>query len=325
MPRRQIRETSKAEQRIGEAMSLLGALGMPRAQLNERSALALLALLGLQQATPWSEATAPTLGITPMMQFFEQHYGLRYAPNTRETVRRQTIHQFVDAGLVVQNPDRPDRPINSGKTVYQLAPGALALLRGYGLPDWPRQLAAYLASRETLRARYAQERFSVRRALEVAPGTIITLSAGGQNVLVEQIIQEFAPRFTPGGAIIYIGDADEKFAYFDREAFTALGVAIDPHGKMPDVIVHHREKGWLVLIEAVTSHGPINPKRKGELQQIFAASAIGLVFVTAFLTRRAMARYLSELSWETEVWVAESPSHLVHFDGERFLGPYAEP
>jgi hypothetical protein len=35
-----------------------------------------------------------------------------------------------------------------------------------------------------------------------------------------------------------------------------------------------------------------------------------------------MSRYLGEIAWETEVWVADAPSHLIHFNGERFLGPY---
>lgn len=91
---------------------------------------------------------------------------------------------------------------------------------------------------------------------------------------------------------------------------------------MPDVIVFHREKGWLVLIEAVTSHGPIDPKRRRELESLFAGSKIGTVYVTAFLSRKAMMKYLGQIAWETEVWVAESPSHLIHFNGERFLGPY---
>ena len=91
---------------------------------------------------------------------------------------------------------------------------------------------------------------------------------------------------------------------------------------MPDVVVHHVEKNWLVLIEAVTSHGPVNPKRRQELKELFSGSKIGLVFVTAFLERKAMIKYLNDISWETEVWLAESPTHLIHFNGERFLGPY---
>jgi len=155
-------------------------------------------------------------------------------------------------------------------------------------------------------------------------GQAITLSPGGQNLIVEKVISEFCEFFTPGGRVIYVGDTDEKFAFFDKELLGSIGVDLEPHGKIPDVIVFHEEKNWLVLIEAVTSHGPVGPKRMSELKRLFADSTAGLVFVTAFLDRRTMARYLGDISWETEVWVAEAPGHLIHFNGERFLGPYTD-
>jgi adenine-specific DNA-methyltransferase len=312
----------RAKRRIGEARAVLKELGFPRAQQNERSALTLLALLDLKPETPWADSGSPLRGITQMMDFFAEHYGKRYAPNSRETVRRFTVHQFLDAGIVVANPDEPERPINSGKTVYQIEAGALGLLRKYGTDEWEAALAGFLSSVGTLREQYAQERRMNRIPVEVAPGQTITLSPGGQNVLVEKVIDEFCPRFTPGGRMLYVGDTDEKWAYFDREALEALGVTIDSHGKMPDIVVHHVGKNWLVLIEAVTSHGPVNPKRRRELQSLFGGSSAGLVFVTAFLDRKTMVKYLGDISWETEVWVADAPDHMIHFNGERFLGPY---
>ena len=310
------------KRRVDETLGILRDLGLPRAQQNERSALTLLALLNLQPTTPWAQALQPLVGIHAMLQFFDHHYGKTYAENSRETVRRQTVHQFLDAGLIVANPDEPTRAINSGKTVYQIDSSALELLRTYGSEQWEHSLRAYLASVETLKARYAQERAMVRIPVTIAPGKMLSLSPGGQNVLVEHIIHEFAPRYTPGGRVLYVGDTDTKFAYFDEEALTALGVIIETHGKMPDVIIHYTERDWLVLIEAVTSHGPINPKRHDELKTIFEGSSAGLVYVTTFLSRKAMTEYLDEISWETDVWVAEAPTHLIHFNGERFLGPY---
>lgn len=308
--------------RIAEARRMLKDLGLPAAQQNERSALTLLALLDLTPEMGWAEAQAPLRGITQLMGFFARHYGKTYAPNTRETVRRQTVHQLRDAGLVLENPDDPTRPTNSGKTVYQIEHGVLELLRTRGGEDWEANLRTYLASVETLQKRYRQDREMVRIPIRIDAERTITLSPGGQNILVEQIVKEFAPRYTPGGRLLYIGDADEKFAYYDADAFAALGVTVEAHGKMPDAVIHDTAKDWLVLVEAVTFHGPIDPKRSGELKRLFAGSRAGLVLVTAFLTRRAMVEYLFEISWETEVWVAESPDHLIHFNGERFLGPY---
>lgn len=312
----------QAKRKIDEALEVLKGLGVPRDQQNERSALTLLSLLDLKPDTPWANAAAPLMGITPMMEFFGKYYGKVYAPNTRETVRRQTIHQFLDAGIVTINPDEPERPTNSGKTVYQIEAGLLELLRTWGTTEWEKGIKTYLSSVGTLKRKYAQEREAKRIPVEVAPGKTISLSPGGQNILVDRIIDDFCSVFTPGGKTVYVGDTDDKFAYFDEALLTSLGVQIESHGKMPDVVVYYEKKNWLVLIEAVTSHGPVNPKRMSELKKLFKGCKAGLVFVTAFIDRQSMLKYLDEISWETEVWVAESPTHLIHFNGERFLGPY---
>jgi adenine-specific DNA-methyltransferase len=307
--------------RIDEALQILIELGLPRAQLNERSALTLLALLDLKPTVTWKGAASPLMGITPMMEFMAQHYGKTYKPNTRETVRRQTVHQFLDAALIIANPDAPERPVNSPKTVYQIEESALELLRTYGTAEWEKSLGTYLASVETLKQRYAQER-ELSRIPIVIEGNLKTLSPGGHNILIEKVIKDFAERFTPGGKLIYVGDTDEKFAHFNEVALKDLGVTIDFYGKMPDVIIHHLKNDWLVLIEAVTSHGPINPKRKKELEVIFADIKIPLVMVTTFLSRKAMVEYLAEIAWETDVWVAEDSTHLIHFNGEYLLQAY---
>ncbi len=257
-----------------------------------------------------------------MMEFLEEHYGKKYAPNTRETVRRQTVHQFLDAGIVNINPDDPRRPTNSPYAVYQIEAGVLKLLRSYGAPEWEKGLKTYLSSTETLKKKYAREREMRRIPVRIGKGKAISLSPGGQNVLIERIVADFCQYFVGGGKLVYVGDTDEKWAYFDEPLLRSLGVAIEPHGKMPDVVVYLERKNWLVLIEAVTSHGPVNPKRRGELKTLFGRGKAGLVFVTAFLDRQAMVRFLGDISWETEVWVADSPTHLIHFNGERFLGPY---
>jgi len=317
-------DKKKIERRIKEALMVLESLGFPWQQQNERSALTLLSLLDLKPDDAWENVRDPLMGITPMMDFFAKHYGKRYAPNTRETVRRQTVHQFLQASFVVPNPDKPSRPTNSPKAVYQIEPAALKLLREFGKPNWARHLREYLRTVETLKRLYARERDKRRIPVSLADGKKIRLSPGGQNILVKKIIDDFCSLFTPGAHVIYVGDTQTKWAYFEPDALKKLGVAIEEHGKMPDVVVHYTERNWLVLIEAVTSHGPVNPKRRQELKELFAGSKIGLVYVTAFLDRRTMMRYLDDISWETEVWIAESPTHLIHFNGERFLGPYED-
>ena len=256
------------------------------------------------------------------MEFALAQYGKKYAPNTRETFRRQTMHQFVEAGLALYNPDDPSRPVNSPKAVYQIEPAALTLIRKFGSDDWESSLAEYLATRDTLVKKYAQERMMAQVPVQVAPGKAINLSPGVHSVLIKAIVEEFGSRFVRNGILIYVGDTGDKWGYYDEKALARLGVTVDAHGKMPDVLLYDTERNWLLLIESVTSHGPVNGKRHSELVELFSTSKAGLVFVTAFPSRSIMTRYLNEIAWETEVWVADAPTHLIHFNGERYLGPH---
>ena len=148
------------------------------------------------------------------------------------------------------------------------------------------------------------------------------LSSGKHSQLIADIIKEFAPRFTPDARVIYLGDTGKKWGYFDKSTLKTLGVEVDAHGKMPDVVLYYKKKGWLILVEAVTSHGPVDAKRHNELAKLFSTAKPGLVYVTAFPDRSTMAKYLTEIGWETEVWVAEASTHMIHFNGDRFLGPH---
>jgi len=212
--------------------------------------------------------------------------------------------------------------VNSPKTVYQIEPAALTLLRTFGTRKWRKKLAAYLAERTTLVAKYAKEREQDRIPVEIVPGKGITLSPGEHSELIRVIIMDFAPRFAPGSVLVYVGDTGDKWGYFDAPLLANLGVNVDSHGKMPDVVLHFIKKNWLLLVESVTRHGPVDGKRHAELAKLFIGSKAGLVYVTAFPNRAIMGRYLAEIAWETEVWVADAPSHLIHFNGVRFLGPY---
>ncbi|MCK9224449.1 MAG: restriction endonuclease [Candidatus Muirbacterium halophilum] len=295
---------------------------MPTAQQNERSALCLLALLNLSPDKKWQESENPLIGITPIMDWVSKHYNKKYAPNTRETIRRYSMHQFVDAGIAIYNPDKLDRPINSPNTVYRIESNILNLLKTFSTNDWDYNLKDYLSKKETLIARYAMDRKQNKIDVRIAKGKEISLSPGSHNELIRDVIEEFGPRFAPGSILIYAGDTGDKWGYFDESILTKLGVNIDFHGKMPDVILYFKKKNWLLLIESVTSHGPVDGKRHAELSQLFSNSSAGIVYVTAFPNRSLMGRYIVEIAWETEVWVADSPSHLIHFNGNRFLGPY---
>ncbi len=318
------RKATSRERRLSETIGALTALQFGPKQRNETAAYTLLALLGLQPDVSWAEAQAPLCGITPVIDFIATAYGVRYAPNTRETIRDDAVKFFVEEGLLLRNPDDPKRPTNSGKTVYQIEPTALALLRKVGTLEWIPALRQYLVSRESLKHEIARKRALAREPVTLPDGSQVALSPGGQNPLIKAVIEQFCPAFAPGGVVLYIGDTENKFVHLEAAGLAALGVTLDSAAKIPDVIVHYTAKNWLLLIEAVTSAGPVDGKRRKELKDLFSGCKAGLVFVTAFESRRTMQSFVSHIAWESEVWIAEDPDHMIHFNGERFLGPYPD-
>lgn len=308
--------------KIEQAVLVLADLGLPKAQHNRVTALCLLALLNLKEDMQWSESESHLIGITPIMEFAKIHYKRSYAPNSRETFRRYAMHQLVDAGIALINPDEPKRPVNSPKNVYQIEESVLELLRTYNTRKWETSLKTYLKSAKTLAQKYANERDMQQIPVKLKNGMELKLSPGAHSLLIKAIVEDFASRFVPRGILVYTGDTGDKWGYFDEELLKKLDVKVDSHGKMPDVVLFYPEKNWLLLIEAVTSHGPVDGKRHQELAKLFSSSSAPLVYVTAFPSRSIMAPYLSEIAWETEVWCADAPSHLIHFNGVRFLGPY---
>ena len=310
--------------RLRDAMAILESLGFPVRQRNEVAANTLLALAGLGPRNKWGQAECPLMGITPIIEFIAAKHGVRYAPNTRETVRDEAVKHFVEYGLLLRNPDQPDRPVNSGKTVYQIEPQALILLRAYGAKEWPSLLANYLEGRSGILKELQRGRSLARIPVTLPGGIKLTLSPGGQNPLMRQIVHEFCSRFAPAGEVLYLGDAEDKFVHLATGALGELGVRLSSAAKIPDVMVYDKTRNWLLLIEAVTSAGPVDGKRRKELKALFAGCSAGLVFVTCFETRKAMQGFLSQIAWESEVWIADDPEHLIHFNGERYLGPYPD-
>ena len=312
----------KAKKRIAEAIDILGQFGLPSAQINERTAYCLLALLNVTPDKTWRNSESPLVGITPMMDFAREYYSKDYAPNTRETFRRFSMHQMVQAGIALYNPDKPDRPTNSPKAVYQISPAAIAVIKSYGGRKWTENLAAFKSTASTLAAQYAKERQMDMVQVKVRSGSQVTLSPGKHNELIRAIIEEMAPRFLPGATLVYIGDTGEKWGFFDKELAEQIGLSVEEHGKMPDVVLWLSDKKWLVLVESVTSHGPVDSKRRIELAELFASAKGDNVYISAFPDKRTFARFAPDVAWETETWVADNPTHMVHFNGDKFLGPY---
>ncbi|MGW7252669.1 BsuBI/PstI family type II restriction endonuclease [Streptomyces sp. NPDC054834] len=325
---------SEAQHRkVREAQQILKELGLPKAQQSTRTALVLLAMFGLEPEEPWPAVRSNTLGITECMDWMAVHYPLvkkgrtdptRYKPNSRESIRRKSVQQLIAAGVLVANSDMPDRTVNDQNNRYEPTAIALEALATFGTPQWEAGLQRFHDEYGILRERWDAERES-RRVSVALPGDEedITLSPGKHSELIRAVVESFRMEFTPGAAVVYLGDTGDKWIVKKDDYLRQLGITVDAHGKMPDVVLHYTDRDWLVLVEAVTSHGPMDGKRVDELKGLFKDAKPGLVLVTAFPDKATFRRFARDIAWETEVWIAENKTHMVHFNGERFLGPYS--
>lgn len=308
--------------KIQEAQRILQELGMPPAQQNEICALTLLALCNLSEIDSWDRITNQTITIHNMMGFMKQHYGRTYAENTREVVRRQVIHQFEQARLIDRNPDDPTRETNSPNYCYALTPEALSLLRQFGMPLWEAELTHFLEQHGALWEQYQRKHQSIALPLKLADGSQVYLTPGKHNELQIAIVEKFSPHFAPGATLLYLGDTANKLEIFERKRLKELGVPITAHDKLPDILLYLEKKNWLYLIEAVTSHGPVSHKRRHELENLLTECKAKRIYVSAFHDFTEFGRHKSQIAWETEVWIADAPDHMIHYNGERFFGGY---
>lgn len=315
------RETRITMGKIQDAQAILQALGLPAAQQNEISALTLLVLARLSEDDPWSVAQRESLRIHDILTEIAARYGREYAENTRETIRRQVIHQFEQAGIVWRNPDEPDLPTNSPRTHYALTDLALQTIRQFGTARWSEAVQMFLQERSPLLEVYRQQREQHLIPLRLSSGEEYHLTPGKHNQLQAAIIEQFGPRFAPGAEVLYLGDAANKTLILDEGTLRSLSVSIASHDKLPDIVLYDRERHWLFLIEAVTSHGPVSPKRVVELESVFQQSTASRVYVTVFPDFATFKSFIADIAWETEVWIAEIPDHMIHYNGDSFLGP----
>lgn len=319
----------KQEVKLQQAKEILKALGLPKQQYNDRSGWVFLALANIKPHDNWSIATAPLLPTVNIMDFIRTEYSKDYKPNSRETIRRQTLHQFEQARIADRNRDHPARATNSKDNNYSLNQPILDILHAYPNENWKELLQKFLDEVPTLQKQYQRIITKEKIPVKLPNGSEVTLSPGAHNQLHADIIHEFCPRFVgEGGKVLYIGDTASsrneggKLMVLDTKYLESLGVPPMSHDKLPDVVVYDDKREWLFLIEAVTSHGPVSLKRWLELEEALARCKVGRVYVTAFPHRSEFRKNAADIAWETEVWIADNPDHMIHFNGDRFLGPH---
>ena len=307
---------------VEEAQEILEALGMPPAQRNQMAGMTLIALCGMKPDAAWSTAERRRCTVTKgIMDHLKEHYGTEYAPNTRETFRRQVLHQFVQGGIVEYNPFEPNLPTNSPKAHYAVTEAVLDAVRRYGTEDWDSAADRFLHEHGALVERYAGDRDLAMIPVRVADGRAFRLSPGKHNEVQRAIVEQFAPRFAPGARLLYLGDTAKKDLFVDKAGLAELGIPITDHDKLPDVVLYDAQRNWLFLVEAVTSHGPVSPTRMFDLETMLTACPAGAVYVSAFPDFVEFRKHMRNIAWETEVWLCDTPDHMIHYDGERFLGP----
>ena len=304
------------DKKIEETREFLQIIGMPKAQQADICCYVILAMAGIKPDMSWSEATNEWIRIHDIIQFVNTFYGMSYAENSRETFRKQALHRFRTAALIEDN----GKATNSPNYRYRLTEETIKILRTMETPAWKESIKRILCYHEKLIDLYASKKKMTMMPVNIN-GESFKFSTGKHNELQKAIIEEFAPRFAPNSECLYVGDTIEKDLVKNVEKLKELGFEITLHDKMPDVVLYREDKNWIYFVESVTSVGPMDPKRILEITEMTKDVTAGKVFVTAFLDFKTYKRFAEELAWETEVWIAEMPEHMIHLNGDRFMGP----
>ena len=302
--------------KIDEVREFLKMLGMPKAQQADICCYVLLAMAGIKPDTLWKDAGNEWIRIHDIIQFANTYYGSTYAENSRETFRKQALHHFRNAALVEDN----GKATNSPNHRYRLTEETLQMVRTFQTSEWQKSVSRFLEYHEKLVDMYASKKKMTMMPVRIN-GADFQFSIGRHNELQKAIIQEFAPRFAPNSECLYVGDTIEKDLVKNVDKLKELGFEITLHDKMPDVVLYREDKDWIYFVESVTSVGPMDAKRILEITEMTKSVAAGKIFVTAFLDFKTYKRFSENLAWETEVWIAEMPEHMIHLNGDKFLGP----
>lgn len=302
--------------KLEEARRFLKAVGMPDKQQTDLCCYTLLAMADLKPGMTWTEATNEWIRIHDIIQFIREYYGVEYAENSRETFRKQGIHRFRSAALIEDN----GKATNSPNYRYRLTEETLSLMRRFLTQEWEDARDRFLSIHDTLIDIYSSKKKMTFMPVRIN-GAEFIFSPGKHNQLQKAIIEDFAPRFAPNSECLYVGDTIKKDLVKNVEKLRELGFEITLHDKMPDVVLYCEDKDWIYFIESVTSVGPMDMKRILELDELTRNVTSEKIYVTAFLDFKTYKKFASDLAWETEVWISELPEHMIHLDGDKFLGP----
>lgn len=326
---REFREKPQPLQRhILETLHILEAFGIPLSDLTgrrlERMAVVFLAVADVLPGAAWATAkdvlSGRSLKSRDIITLLNAHYSEAISSGSYDDIRRQDLLLLVQSGIVVQT--SPGAARNAPNRGYALDRSFAQLIRQHGQSGWAAAVSAHLSIVGSLADRLAASRDIPMMPVTLPGGGQLQLSPGEHNHLQRMIIEQFLPRFGRCAELLYLGDAANKSLHLEAARLRELRFFDLDHGELPDVVAYSSQENWLYLIEAVHSFGPITPIRKVKLENAAKGCTAELVFVTAFQDRATFRKYVAELAWEQEVWLADEPDHLVHFNGDKFMGPH---
>lgn len=316
---------------INEALLILSKLGIPFDGLSnrrlEKMAMAFLAVCNVKRPKQWKGviATKSNRALTSreIIKYVNDNFEENISSGSYDDIRRKDLKLPVVSGLILKSANVPGAATNNPTRAYALNPEYAQVVSAFGTKNWEEDVDEFIKHRETLSERLDDSRPVQHIPVKLPSGLELHFSAGKHNELQKAIIEEFLPRFGESSEVLYVGDASNKFLHLVEKDLKELNFFEISHDELPDVIAYSRRKNWLYLIEAVHSSGPISAIRHEELLRLTKKCTAEIIYVTAFLDRDTFRKFAPEIAWETEVWIADSPDHIIHFDGIRFLGPYA--
>ena len=323
---------SKSEQvkrLIRQALHIMQCLGLPIDEYTDRkkekAAMAFLAVADVKKSSDWKKMKSANddYAITTkgIIEFDNKYLEDNISPGSYDYVLRDDLRQLLIAEIVVKS--KPGANLSNPTRGYKIAVEYAKLIRNYGQPDWNEQVATFNKMHPTYEERLNPTRDIPKIPVKTADGELFYLKEGEHNIIQKLVIEEFLPRYGHGAELLYVGDSDNKFGVrFEKQKLLDLGFSDLTQGKLPDIVAYSESEDWIYMIEAYHTSNPITPERKLELKKVMGDCADKGVFVTAFENITSFKSCPEDLAWETEVWIATDPDHMIHRDGSRFLGPY---
>lgn len=313
---------------IKEALDILKSVGIPCEGKSER-ALERMAVSFLAVANvtgDWKEAKSADdnirLKTRDIIRIVNRDFEENISPGSYDDIRRKDLKVLTLADLVVNSGVNQGSATNDPTRGYGLHPDFKKLIVTYKTKKWANALKTFTQNRLLLSETLARKRNLDKIPVKLPCGKPLEFSLGIHNVLQKAMIDEFLPRFGSDCDVFYVGDTSNKTLHIEEDKLKKLNFFELSHDELPDIIAYSKKHNWLYLIEAVHSSGPMSETRVLELKKALRHCTAELIFVTGFLTRADFRKWTMHIAWETEVWIAENPDHLIHFNGHKFLGAY---